>query len=234
MPRHLTCFILYLHCALVASGDEKSVDLTKSVATEMCDGFLVYRDPQGASYFHKGSENYYTQYLSAMKEPSLLKKSEVSPDFQFRFTWLRSFHDPIAIRVWQDGNSHMIRAIRLTKQPDNSAGPFASDITRKLSSDEWVDLKKVINIDSYLLPIVEQQKLANLTKGLDGAQWIFEVCVDRKYGMIDLWSIKNESLKNYQGKGIELGKLPEPAKLVSLGQRLLKLAKIDIPEDEIY
>ncbi len=62
--------------------------------------FRVHPAPDGKAYFPKGKESYYTFYLAAMKEPSLQAAEARADDFHFRFTWLRSFDDPVSVRVW--------------------------------------------------------------------------------------------------------------------------------------
>jgi hypothetical protein len=107
------------------------------------DTFVVCPDPKGLVYFPKDQESYYTRYLAAMKEPSLMPQAQGEKAFSIRFTWLRSFHDPIAIRIWKDGEDRYIRAVKLTERKDHSLGPASKDFTRKLTPAEWKQIAAI-------------------------------------------------------------------------------------------
>ena len=108
------------------------------------DAFKIIPDPSGRAYFPKGKESYYTCFLAAMKEPSLMPQQVTANAFALRFTWLRSFHEPIAIRIWREGNEYRIRGVRLAKQPDLGPGPISHDKTRKLTKDEFEKIQRII------------------------------------------------------------------------------------------
>src|SRR5688572_19264758 len=48
-------------------------------------------------------------WLAAMNEPSLVPAKGSSKDFALRFFWLRSFRDPISIRIWRTGSTYRVR-----------------------------------------------------------------------------------------------------------------------------
>ncbi|MDH4477927.1 MAG: hypothetical protein QE274_15745 [Verrucomicrobiaceae bacterium] len=197
------------------------------------DTFKVHNDSDGRAYFQTGSESYYTRYLAAMKEPSLYDRAPGRPEFEFRFLWLRSFHDPIAVRIWGTAEGYMIRAIRMTQHKGYTLGAITVDSTRKLSDDESRVLDQLLDVPSLLTPLNETEVLIG-ADGVDGAQWIFETCADKKYQMIEFWSLKDYGPTRYAELGLDGSKIRDTERLLKFALHLLDLAKIKIPDDEIY
>lgn len=195
--------------------------------------FRGYKDPVGAVYFPRGRESFYTGYLAAMKEPSLFKRDKERPDFELRFTWLRTFHDPLAIRIWRLHDTYMIRTIRLARQKDYSPGPATLDKTRKLTPTEWQTLKTLIDIPSMLKPMSEQEQLAT-TGGADGAMWIFETWAEEKYQMLEFWCPKDYGPKEHRAMGLDTSKMRDTTGIRRLSSSLFKISGITIPENEVY
>lgn len=197
------------------------------------DAFKVHTDLDGRAYFKPGSESYYTKYLAAMKEPSLYERGPGRPEFEFRFLWLRSFHDPIAIRIWRTAEGFMIRAIRITQHKDYSLGATTVDSTRKLSADESRVLGQLLDVPSLLTPLNETELLSG-EGGLDGARWIFETCSEKKYQMIQFWCLKDYGPTRYAELGLDRSKIRDTQRLLKIALHLLELGNIKIPDDEIY
>ena len=199
---------------------------------EVDEAFRIRTDPNGHTYFPKDRESYYTKYLSAMKEPSLFDRGQDHPTFAFRFTWLRSFHDPIAIRIWKSKDGHMMRVVRLAYQKDHRPGRISVDNTRKLKEDEWQGIEKAMNVPSLQKPLTDAEELAAMI-GNDGSMWIFETWANQKYQMIEFWCLKEYGPKHYDF-------LPDPkqirdtAALFQFSLKLIKLAELKIPAHELY
>ncbi|CAN5878449.1 hypothetical protein BH11VER1_BH11VER1_20510 [soil metagenome] len=197
------------------------------------DTFKVYNDLEGRAYFKTGSESFYTKYLAAMKEPSLYERGPARPEFEFRFLWLRSFHDPIAIRIWRTAKGYMMRAVRITQHKDYSLGTTTVNSTRKLSSDESRVLDQLLDVPSLLTPLNETELLSGAS-GRDGAQWIFETFADKKYQMIEFWCLKDFGANRYEAMGLDRSKIRDTQRLLKIALHLLELGKIKIPDNEIY
>lgn len=205
-----------------------------SLGTNVVDPlFKVHKDPFDAAYFPPGRESFYTKYLAAMKEPSLFKRAKARPDFELRFTWLRTFHDPLAIRIWRIDDTYMIRTIRLARQNDYSPGPATLDKTRTLTPTESQALKTLIDIPSMLQPMSDQEQLAT-TVGADGAMWIFETWAEEKYQMIEFWCPKDYGPKEHRAMGLDTSKMRDTTGILRLASSLLKISGITIPENEVY
>lgn len=203
------------------------------VKSPIADHFIVVPDEKGRAYFPKGDESYYTYYLRKLAEPSLMHDYEQSSGFRFRFTWLRSFDDPIVIRIWQDGIGIYIRSVRITQHKDYTLGAINHDKTRKLTEREFEAFRKQINVPLLLRPLSDIEKTVQ-SGGADGARWIFEIGIDGKYSMLDYWTPKDYGLKQYEEMGYDVSKVRDPAIFARLGLWLLDFTKLRPKEDRIY
>lgn len=225
-----------LHVHSLGVAQEKATDPFASATTVKSpieDHFAIVPDENGHAYFPKGDESYYTYYLRKLSEPSLMHDHERLTGFRFRFTWLRSFDDPIVIRVWQEGAVAYIRAVRITQHKDYTLGAVNHDKTRRLTDDEFDALRKQIDVPLMLRPLSDIEKTVQ-SGGADGARWIFEIGVDRKYSMIDYWSPKDYGLKQYREMQYDVSKVRDPAIFARLGLWLLDFTKLRPNEDRLY
>lgn len=197
------------------------------------DTFKVFADAAGRAYFPKDRESYYTRYLAAMKEPSLMPQPKSADAFALRFTWLRSFHDPIAVRIWRDGDQYRIRAVRLARQQDYRPGPPTNDATRPLTKVELAEIQRMTKANDLWKPLNEQELLATGASG-DGSQWIFERLNQRDYSMLDLWSPTGYGIEEYKKHGVDVSKIRDFKAFVRLGLYLLRITKLTPNDDDIY
>jgi hypothetical protein len=150
--------------------------------------------------------NWYAKHLKALEEPVL---RDSLPSKVFRFTWLRSFHNPIVIGLENNNDS-----IILYWKVGNGAGGYEpgkliEDKNKKLTTKVWSNVVSNINsIDFWNLPSTK-----NGITGMDGAQWILEGKELGKYHVVDRWS----------GGEIE-----------ELCMLLLRLTDLKIEEGDIY
>lgn len=152
------------------------------------------------------SLNWYSSHLKALEEPVL---SDSLPAKIFRFTWLRTFHNPIVI-----GIENINDTIKLYWKVNDGAGGYEpgkiiEDKSKILTLKEWTGIVDKINaIDFWNLPSTENEIL-----GTDGAQWILEGKELGKYHVVDRWL------------GGEIGKIC---------LELINLTDLEIKEDDIY
>lgn len=152
------------------------------------------------------SLNWYSRHLEALEEPIVydtLSKNII------RFTWLRSFHHPVVIRLEFTPDDKMI----YWKMSDGAGGYEPGEIiknkTRELKDSELQSvLSRLDSLEFFNVP-------TNISGigGTDGAQWILEGLIDGNYHVVDRWS----------------GGVIEPFCL-----ELLNLTSLKIKEDEIY
>lgn len=177
---------------LVASGQDPFADGKSGIPQAEAelredDTFKVFPDPEGRGYFPKGKEGYYTKYLSVMKEPSVMAALSQGVTRVFRFTYLRSFHDPLVFRIVDKEGELMATSVRLRRDREmmtvkidfQKTWSLQADVSRRISSlivqkDFWKPLNK------------DEDKLAS--SGLDGSRWIFEIHDKDGYRLINVWS----------------------------------------------
>ena len=125
---------------------------------------------------------WYTEHLAAMGEPSLYFAYDPTGE-SYRFLWLRSFHHPVAVRVWSSGDEHFLVVKQLDGAGGYAPGRLSVNRTRPLSKDEWDEFVRLLDGICYWQLPTEDSRLGN-----DGAQWILEGVKDGRYHIVDRWS----------------------------------------------
>ncbi|MCW1921693.1 hypothetical protein OKA05_03955 [Luteolibacter arcticus] len=174
-------------CGALGEDDPFVADGSDKVVVQEDDAFKVIADPAGKAYFPEGRASYYTKYLSAMKEPSVLSPQEKGVERVFRFTYLRSFHDPLVVRITETGDTVTARAVRLEMDQQYQPVKIVSDRTWKLDGEGRKAVKALPEQKGFWTPLnlVEE---AIASSGLDGSKWVFEVHDKDGYRMIDVWT----------------------------------------------
>lgn len=125
---------------------------------------------------------WFSKMLFGLREPVL---SSYKGDKEiYRFTWLRTFNHPIAVRVEKQGE-----IIKLFSKVANGAGGYEPGKLIVDTSFELTDaqfktlLKKIEQADFWTLRTEESDK-----KGKDGSEWIIEGIKRNKYHMATRWT----------------------------------------------
>jgi hypothetical protein len=124
---------------------------------------------------------WYCRFLCGLKEPRL----QASDGTEYRFLWLRTFHEPIAIRAIQlSGSAELI-----VKQSDGQGGYDVGNVTvnksRPLTIDEWARITEEVEaIKFWSIPTGGEES------GCDGAQWVIEGVCNGQYHAVHRWSNK--------------------------------------------
>ena len=152
---------------------------------------------------------WYSKMLSALHEPILCNyegESEI-----YRFTWLRTFHNPVTIRAEKLNDN-----IKLTARVSNGAGGYEPgkitiDKTILIDENKWKEIKvKFADLNFWTLPVETD------FRGNDGSEWIVESSTKDKYHFTTRWS---------SGQDGAYGKCC---------LYLLKLSGIDVPKRDWY
>jgi hypothetical protein len=108
-------------------------------------------------------------YLSAMHEPPL--SCGASPDDEsYRFLWLRSFDDPVAIRVYRRGGQYGLVAVVLEYRTGADLGGVKKRLDKVLSVAEWRQAVSMLEaVDFWRMKTNPDDMI-----GIDGAGWIVE------------------------------------------------------------
>lgn len=153
--------------------------------------------------------HWYSRHLRRMAEPSL-SCGEALVDV-FRFTWLRTFHQPITIRVSATRNSAKLAATRLSGAGGYEPGAIVEQPHRELSPDEWRSLQDALaKAEFWALPSWRREDA-----GMDGARWIVEGRVSTRYHVVDRWT-------------------PDSGSFQDLGLLFIKLSRLSVPEKDVY
>jgi len=130
------------------------------------------------SQFSDIMTNWYSKTLAMMEESSLYEQR--SSDTIYRFTWLRTFHVPVVVRIELGANSELLLKYPTAVGGDNPRLVIAKE-KQFLSG---VELKKILPH----LEMLSQCSEPPADQGLDGAMWIFEYRSGAGYCAVDQWS----------------------------------------------
>jgi hypothetical protein len=128
---------------------------------------------------------WYGPHLHAAGERALCVHAQDAAEV-YRFTWLRSFHPTIFIRVEQRGATRALHAKQLSGAGGLEPGSVAIDRSRPLSTDEWRRLEQLLRRAGFWDPAAAEGEPE--VAGLDGAQWVVEGVREGYYHVVDLWS----------------------------------------------
>jgi hypothetical protein len=161
----------------------------------------AFADPR---YFPAGAlgddsafiENWYSRQLSALKEQPLCC-GVIDSHTTVRFTWLRSFHHPVAIRLFRSGDGRWL----LTTKVAGGAGGYkpghlTTNVTRELKASETQRILSLVApaTDYWKLSgteIDEPSSDGSIVLHADGAQWIIEVLDGSAYHVVDRFRAGN-------------------------------------------
>jgi hypothetical protein len=229
--------LILIACAPPASTDQPPKNPPKETASESVpqsdDGDKLLPDPSGRPYFAEERGAYLTQFLAAMKEPSLFDRGDKRPEFEVRFLWLRTFHDPISIRIWSTPKGYMVRTVRIKQNEDYSLADTLVDTTRLLDAAETKAFTAALTKAPLAAPMNETEEAAG-AGGLDGASWIFESYMEKKYQNIDFWCLEHFGPTRYETLVEDTSKIRDTPSLLKFALALLKISKLNIPKDDLY
>jgi hypothetical protein len=155
-------------------------------------------------------ETWYSKHLRAMGESQLTEDSAES----YRFLFLRTFHDPVAVRISCAERNCDLTAVRLDGSGGYEPGSVAERKSTKLSEQETSRIRALIGTARFW-----EKPPADTRIGLDGAQWILEGRRQKTYHLWDVWSPE---------------KIGPHAAFRDLCLEILRVSKIKIEQSEIY
>lgn len=136
-------------------------------------------------------ENWYGRHLRAMEERPLCTGGHAPPEV-YRFTWIPSFHAPVAVRVERRADGYRLQARLGGGAGGYEAGPAARDTMMTLTEAEVRDFTDQLTAARFWsLPTVDSTAIM----GLDGAQWVLEGLVGTRYHVVDRWSPPNDAYR---------------------------------------
>ena len=118
----------------------------------------------------------------------LWSRSKTEKEQSYRFLWLRTFHQPIAVRVDVNADGTSRLTIKITTGAGGyTSGQLARSDTYTLTREKtlWF-LGKIEETKFWELPTVDRSRM-----GTDGAAWVVEGVKDGSYHIVDRWSPGN-------------------------------------------
>ena len=123
-----------------------------------------------------------------MKEP-ILFNDRVNRE-TYRLMWLRSFNDPVVVRIEKNNEDYMLYwKIRCDSCENNR---LTLNNSRIISKREWNSFKWQLQKTFYWRM---WSKIPSLAIGLDGSEWILEGSNKNNYHVVDRWSPDNTSYR---------------------------------------
>ena len=148
---------------------------------------------------------WYSKFLAAMEEPSLYQLSQEKKIHSYRFLWLRTFDNPISLRLSIDPEGTGLVTVKVT----NGSGGYEPG---RIITNENVPVTKE-DVDNFLR-MIQKARFWQLPTtedtdrmGLDGAQWVFEGAKFRTYHLADRWSPEKGSFRELALLLVQLSKL---------------------------
>ncbi|MEK7950081.1 hypothetical protein [Luteolibacter soli] len=238
--KYLALMVLpVIACSALAEEDPFAGGEPNKAVVEKDDAFEVVADPAGKAYFPEGRASYYTKELLAMKEPSVLSPLEKGVDRVFRFTCLRSFHDPLVVRITEAGGIVTARAVQLHRDESYRPVGIVHDKTWELDEKSKKAIAEIVPTrKDFWMPLSDAEETLS---GLDGSTWIFEVHDKEGYRMVDVWSPgvlssmdMEEMKKMLDGRGLDLSKIRDFRVYKRTGEKLLEIGEILPKPEERY
>ncbi|NOS93534.1 MAG: hypothetical protein HOP30_16565 [Cyclobacteriaceae bacterium] len=128
----------------------------------------------------------YTSILKAMREPTLFNQPIANETY--RFLWLRTFHQPVVIRIEQMQNRYYLYWKVASGKGGNEPCELVIYKSREISRNDWDQFQNLLaKIDFWNASTI----LIKEQLGFDGSQWIFEGVRDHRYHITDRWSPRN-------------------------------------------
>jgi hypothetical protein len=127
-----------------------------------------------------------------MREPSLSEASKDNSLVAYRFLWLRTFHNPIAIRlnISVDGTGTLIGKMTNGKG-GYGAGNLILNDSHELTKARVSEFLALLRRAGFWSAPAEDD-----AGGLDGAQWVLEGTENGRYHIVDRWSPENNDFEH--------------------------------------
>lgn len=129
----------------------------------------------------QGYADWFSRYLKAMNEQPLHSLDEEGESY--RFLWLRTFHSPVAVRIWRCGTERFISVKEMSGMGGYDPGNLIVNQERELTDAEWTGLMRLLDDSCFW-----QLPTAKAIIATDGAQWVFEGVKDGNYHVVNRWS----------------------------------------------
>ena len=149
--------------------------------------FPVRKEKGRLNIYKESSDNaWYSAFLFALREPLLFNKRENKEIY--RFAWLRTFHNPIAVRTERSKDKHTVIWKLSNGITRISPGILAESGQKEIAEGDWYEFTQLLEKTSFWNMPTEEMGRGIM---LDGATWILEGTDNIRYHVVRRWSPKN-------------------------------------------
>jgi hypothetical protein len=147
---------------------------------------------------------WFAKHLRAMGEPSLLEASKDKNLVAYRFLWLRTFHNPISIRVniSPTGTASLTTVVTSGRGGYEPGNVSKNEVTEISSRQLRPFIYQVDRIEFWSMKAVEE-----VLNGRDGAEWILEGVKGGEYHVVKRWTPESGSYRKLCLALVELSDL---------------------------
>lgn len=128
-------------------------------------------------------EGWYGKHLRAAGEEGLCRLGAGAE--VYRFTWLRTWHGTVVVRVERRGDQVTLHARQLDGAGGYEPGQLVVNRSIQLGAGEWERLRVLLDSAAFWSPATPTEQP---TDGLDGARWVLEGTRGNRYRAVDRWS----------------------------------------------
>lgn len=177
--------------------------------------------------------------LLEMREPSLAAASH-GGGAAFRFTWSRSFDDPMAIRLYDDGEKKRVIFKRLSGASGVNGSRSRETIEREVSLEQWNKFLSLFErMKFFEIPSFSEKNVVDT----EGAEWCFEAYYHGRYHFVSRWSPEKDydyveathypnGTRAVEAMYVEQEEFLQEYRAMCLF--LLKLSGVSLPDNKIY
>lgn len=130
----------------------------------------------------KRLDEFYSKMLTVLKEPSLITES-TNKEEAYRFLWLRTFDEPISLRILKAESGTTIVIKKSDGKSGYEPGKLVIDTTKSLSAEEWQKFMILLENNCFW-----GMRSWNDNLGLDGTTWILEGVKNGRHHLVARWS----------------------------------------------
>jgi len=172
---HMRYLVVLFACLIITKANAQF---------DLGDTSKHYFPPKTVSKFEN---NWYSGQLAALKEPVIF--SDKSNTEVYRFTWLRTFHNPIAIRIEKQGDKYLLIWKVCNGAGGYGPGKLSTSKQKTITKSEWDEFQNKLKTIDFWKADTELKNIGN-----DGSQWILEGKTPNQYHVTDRWTPKSNTL----------------------------------------
>ncbi|WP_299890930.1 hypothetical protein [uncultured Lacinutrix sp.] len=123
---------------------------------------------------------WYSEYLFGMKEPLLFNRK--IDNAIFRFTWLRSFDEPIVIRITETEQKYHLNWKKLKLNENHKPIEIILDESKSITKNEWESFNELVRKADFW-----NMRLGRYSIDTDGSEWILEGVNSENYRVVSVF-----------------------------------------------